>query len=86
MFNHSDPNDDTPYIQCLLKRLGEQQVAWIPKPFAVLGKSLRYRNDLGNWRDGWIVAEVYSERVGSRILRDEEFRRRMNKNSSLAKK
>jgi hypothetical protein len=43
----------TSYTQCLLRRNGYYQVAWLPTKFAVLGATLRIRDD--EWEDGWVV-------------------------------
>jgi len=48
---------DTKYIQCALKRNGQNHMAWIPKKFAVKGKFLKIEK--GNQvEDGWEVMSI----------------------------
>jgi hypothetical protein len=42
------------YAQCLLKKGDQQQVAWIPLPFARKGKTIVIKDD-----PNWKVEEVY---------------------------
>jgi hypothetical protein len=37
-------------------------VTWLPARFAVPGKTLRLRDSLGEWQDGWVV-ETCSEQT-----------------------
>lgn len=51
---------DTKYRQCTLKRpvnehSSAQLVSYIPERYAVLGKTLKLKNDSGEWEDGWVV-------------------------------
>ena len=43
------------YTQCLLRKDGYEQVAYIPQKFATVGRMLRLKGD-----DGWQVKEVFS--------------------------
>lgn len=47
------------YTQCNLVKGNLSQVAWIPKPFAKLGKVLQLKVD-GAWDQGWTVTDVYT--------------------------
>jgi hypothetical protein len=46
-------------------------VAWIPEKFAHVGKSLKLRDDSGNWNDGWLVKELYNYRSANFVLSHE---------------
>lgn len=38
-------------------------VSWIPDQFAELGRVVKLKDDNGQWEDGWVVREVWSERL-----------------------
>lgn len=53
----------TYYKQCkLVRSMGEhafmEQVSWIPKQYAVEGKTLKLKGAGGSWTDGWVVTLV----------------------------
>ena len=43
------------YTQCRMKKGYSIQTAWIPEKFAVMGKILRKKDDIG-----WMVTNVFS--------------------------
>ena len=52
------------YRHCLLRKGVTQQMAWIPEPFAKVGKYLRIGES-----DGWLVDAVYSAKPEEYILK-----------------
>ena len=72
------------YFQCRLTRGNATRVSWIPVVYAKPGKTIRLKSG-EDWSDGWLVAEVYAKRTAIRVQRDEEFRRRMKRTSSIRK-
>lgn len=53
----------TKYRQCeLRKSMGDgqtvSQVSYIPTKFAVVGRTLKLRNESKSWDDGWVVISV----------------------------
>jgi len=63
------------YAQCLLSIIINKDfiytVAWIPAEYAVMGKTLKIKDDYGNWRNGWVVDQIYSIRNQEFVLRHE---------------
>ena len=83
MIDHCEPEYETAdYCQCRLTRGNATRVSWIPVVYANLGKTIRLKSG-EDWSDGWLVAEVYGKSTAIRIQRDEEFRRRMKRMSSI---
>lgn len=70
------------YFQCRLTRENATRISWIPAEYAKAGKTIRIKSG-EEWSDGWLVAEVYGKSTAIRIRRDEEFRRRMKRTSSI---
>ena len=52
----------THFIQCTLKRKISGGVAittsYIPQRFAKIGKTLKLKDELDRWNDGWVVDSV----------------------------
>ena len=46
------------YRQCTLHKGSSVLVNWIPSEFAVLSKSVRLKDDNGNWETGWTITKV----------------------------
>ena len=44
--------------------------SYIPEKHAIISKTLRLKNDDGTWTDGWMVLEVYGERIAESLLPD----------------
>jgi hypothetical protein len=60
--------------QCMMTRLtplGHQitQMAWLPKEFAVEGRTLDLKDNRG-WDYGWLVVKVYDQRLSYDEVRD----------------
>ena len=50
------------YVQCLLNKEGQYEVAWIPQQFAVKSKVLKIKDrKTGIYENGWIVVETYAK-------------------------
>lgn len=67
------------YGQCLLCRNGDTyRTAWIPKRFAIPGKTLRIKLEDGEEQDGWVVCHVgRTQTLGIvRVLEDQHRRHR----------
>jgi hypothetical protein len=64
------------YVQVRLINSPLVDVVWIPKQFAVVGKTLSIRID-GEWSDGWLVLEVYKDII--RNISDSERQREAQK-------
>jgi hypothetical protein len=63
------------YVQCLLSKNFDDHklyiVSWIPKNYAIIGKTLKLKNDDGVWNFGWIVKEMFTEAEEEFILEHE---------------
>lgn len=46
------------YNQCHLRNGNVHQVAFIPEQFARKGATVKIRNEIGEWVDGWLVEFV----------------------------
>ncbi len=58
------------YVQCRLKKKDSEQVAWIPKHFAVVGKVLKVRGSDGKMENGWhVLSAGIQDRTGDDIDR-----------------
>ncbi len=55
------------HSQCLLNRIGAQQVSWIPTKFAVQGRYVKLKDE-GEWTDGWRVERVFGGAVPSEVI------------------
>ena len=42
------------HVQCVLTKENKTTVSWIPEKFAVVGKTIKLKDD-NKWEDGWIV-------------------------------
>ena len=63
------------YRHCLLRKGVTQQMAWIPEPFAKVGKYLRIGES-----HGWLVDAVYSAKPEEHILKHRnEYRNALRK-------
>ena len=51
--------DEADYRHCFLRRGSECQYVWLPRQFAVEGRTVKLKDDSGQWQDGWIVAIVF---------------------------
>ena len=58
--------------QCLLGDGIFSHVAWIPDQFAVVGKVIDLRDEKGEWSRGWIVRDVYPQRLKYEYVREHE--------------
>jgi hypothetical protein len=61
------------YRQCRLSKKESDvtfhQTSWIPETFAVVGKTLRLREN-GQWQDGWVVQAVGATSLSEDLLPD----------------
>jgi hypothetical protein len=59
------------YRQCRLqKKSGTavcEQVSYIPEPYCVVGKTLKLRNEEGDWDDGWVVVSVGDRQPAAQV-------------------
>ncbi len=46
------------YRQCYLVRGVSRQVSWIPEKYAKMNKTIRVKDEDGNWDNGWVVQHV----------------------------
>ena len=54
---------DAFYVQCQLHRAdGVKIVSWIPQSVALKGRTIRLKDDNGEWEEGWVVDETYQTR------------------------
>ena len=54
----------TYYRQCRLTKNGSFLVEWLPEQFAVVGKTLKLRNDKDDaWDNGWLVTGAGKNKV-----------------------
>lgn len=40
-----------------------ERYSWLPEQFAVVNKTLKLRDDNGNWDNGWVVVEASSNKL-----------------------
>ena len=60
------------YCQCVLEKRNHvasvsKQVAFIPKQFAVVSRSIRIKSDCGTWENGWVVKSVGAEMAENQL-------------------
>lgn len=55
------------HTQCKLRRLGTEQVTWLPTKFARKGKVVKLKGEDGTWTDGWEVTEVWEVRSSEEV-------------------
>lgn len=46
------------YCQCRMRKGNFEQVAFIPKKFAILNQCVELKNNSGKWEDGWKVVSI----------------------------
>lgn len=68
------------YNQCTLLRGTTRTVSWIPSEFAVVGKTLKFRED-DIWVDGWLVIEVGGQ-LDAKYVEEHERDYTKNRNAS----
>lgn len=54
------------YTQCKLKKGSNIQFCWIPEKFAIVGKFLKLKKDIG-----WEVLEIYKSKDENYVLSNE---------------
>jgi hypothetical protein len=59
------------YRQCRLqKQTGNavrEQVSFIPEPYCVVGKTLKLRDEGGDWEDGWVVVTAGDRQPATQV-------------------
>ncbi len=58
------------HAQCIMRRNANEQQAWIPEKFAVVGKLLELRTSHGGWQNGWEVMSVGMVRPSAEVIAD----------------
>jgi hypothetical protein len=58
------------YTQCELVKQNIFQVAWIPSQFAVVGKTLKIKEN-GIWEDDWKVTHVFGVKLFKKVEEQE---------------
>lgn len=60
------------YKQCTLKKGMVVYKAWIPQQFAVRGKLIQIKNELGNWGSTWEVVSTGEMALSGSYVRELE--------------
>lgn len=58
-------------------------VCWVPSKFAVQGKTLRIKNEAGEWGPEWTVSEVYSAKESDWVMEKSRDHKRQRKASDV---
>jgi len=59
------------YRQCQVQQNNSfQMLTWIPEKYATSGDTLRLKNALDNWEDGWKVIWMSKTRLAEELLPD----------------
>jgi len=76
--------EKTDYAQCDLGKGNQRQTAWIPLAYAKVGAVIKIKVG-DSWEDGWMIRAVHGKDGSDKLDLRESFRRRMKKNSSIAR-
>lgn len=60
------------HMQCKLRRLDVEQVAWLPLKFARRGHVVQIQTAKGIWEDGWEVVETWGSPRSSADVAEHE--------------
>lgn len=77
------------YTQCTLVKslVGTiytyERMVWIPSQFAELGDTLKLKNNLGEWSEGWLVRQVWQTLPAEAVERNARDHRRVRKHSDI---
>jgi len=68
--NRGKPMSDINYhVQCQLERGTERQTVWIPEDYAIVGNTVKLRDEEKVWHDGWKVVGT-GTRLDSTTVRE----------------
>lgn len=49
------------YVQCEIRKGSYVDVTWMEEKFAIVGNTVRRKNEHEEWEDGWTVTATYGK-------------------------